>query len=220
MFYAIYKITNLLNNKVYVGKHKTDNIHDNYFGSGKLIKRAIKKYGKENFNKDILFVFDNEADMNSKEFEIVNEEFVSDPNTYNLMLGGSGGFDYINSIDFDRSDWQMAGAIARNKINAERMKCPIYRAAHCLKISKAVLNSPNKHKMLRDMSGENNPMYGKSHSMPTRLAMSKSRMGSGNNMYGKIWIYSLIEKKSKRVDASELGSHIDLGWHKGRKIKF
>ena len=42
-FYLIYKTTNLLNNKIYIGSHRTDNIEDDYLGSGTLLKQAIKK---------------------------------------------------------------------------------------------------------------------------------------------------------------------------------
>lgn len=91
MFYIIYQIKNLINQKIYVGKHQTENINDSYYGSGKAIKNAIKKYGKENFEKTILFVFDNEEEMNKKEREIITEEFFLREDTYNLGIGGEGG---------------------------------------------------------------------------------------------------------------------------------
>ena len=46
--WIIYKTTCTVNNKIYIGQHKTDNIDDGYIGSGKLITSAIKKYGKKN----------------------------------------------------------------------------------------------------------------------------------------------------------------------------
>jgi len=91
MYYTIYKITNLTNGKVYIGKHQTTNINDSYMGSGVGIRRAIKKHGKENFAKEILFVFDNPEDMDNKERELITEEFVQRKDTYNAGVGGEGG---------------------------------------------------------------------------------------------------------------------------------
>jgi hypothetical protein len=84
-------VTNTINGKFYIGKHQTKNIYDQYYGSGKNIKAAIKKYGKESFSKEILFVFDNEKEMNDKERELITEEFVLRIDTYNMGVGGEGG---------------------------------------------------------------------------------------------------------------------------------
>lgn len=95
--YIVYKIINTINEKIYVGVHKTDDILDSYMGTGKLILKAHKKYGIKNFKKEILFVFDSDNEFENeqkaflKESEIVNQEFVDRPDTYNLDLGGRGG---------------------------------------------------------------------------------------------------------------------------------
>lgn len=90
-FYTIYRITNLLNGKVYIGKHQTENLNDGYMGSGKHIKSAIKKYGLENFEKEILYVLDSKESMDTIEAQLVNESFCARDDVYNIALGGCGG---------------------------------------------------------------------------------------------------------------------------------
>lgn len=91
IYYTVYRIRNKIDKKIYVGVHKTDNLNDSYMGSGKRIIRAIKKHGLNNFDKKILFVFDNETDMINMESQIVNAEFLERSDVYNIALGGIGG---------------------------------------------------------------------------------------------------------------------------------
>lgn len=90
MFYTVYKTTNLTNNKIYIGLHTTNDINDGYLGSGLFLKKAIKKYGRQNFSKEILFIFNNKEDMVKKEKELVTEEFCLRKDTYNMVKGGYG----------------------------------------------------------------------------------------------------------------------------------
>lgn len=89
-YYIVYQITNKINEKVYIGVHMTENVNDKYFGSGTNIKKAIKKFGKENFEKILLHNFDTSEEMLEKERELVNNEFIKRGDTYNIILGGGG----------------------------------------------------------------------------------------------------------------------------------
>ena len=87
MYYTIYKTTNLLNSKTYIGYHSTKDLNDSYLGSGKILKQAIEKHGEESFIKEILYIFPTKEEALQKESEIVDEAFVMDSNTYNMKLG-------------------------------------------------------------------------------------------------------------------------------------
>lgn len=99
--YIVYKTTNLINNKIYVGVHRTvKGVTDSYIGNGitgkikkgKGFGAAVAKYGYENFKRETLFSYpDTEEGKRAaykKEAEIVNWEFIRNPMTYNLKLGG------------------------------------------------------------------------------------------------------------------------------------
>ena len=106
MKYIVYKTTCLINNKIYIGKHQTENpdVFDGYLGNSVWINRndklknpefpfhfAVKKYGVRNFKRETLFIFDNEEDAFNKEAEIVTEEFIKLDTNYNVVVGGKGG---------------------------------------------------------------------------------------------------------------------------------
>ena len=116
MHYIIYKTTNKINSKIYIGKHQTKDLDDGYMGSGKMLTLAIQKYGVENFDKEILFIFDNEHDMNIKESELVTEDFVKEDTNYNLCPGGNGGFGYINSTGLNLRSGMVHSVEARKKM--------------------------------------------------------------------------------------------------------
>lgn len=97
MKYTVYQITNNIDGKIYIGCHKTVDINDGYMGSGKILNRAYKKYGVENFTKEFLHIFDSSEEMYAKEAYIVNEDFVNRDDTYNLKVGGTGGWDHVNN---------------------------------------------------------------------------------------------------------------------------
>lgn len=86
----IYKITNSINGKIYIGVHRTKNLNDNYMGSGRLLKRVYVKYGIENFTKEILSFFDTYKEALDAERELVTVEFIESTTNYNLKEGGYG----------------------------------------------------------------------------------------------------------------------------------
>lgn len=69
MNYYIYIITNLINNKKYIGKRSTrfSIEQDKYMGSGKILLQAYQKYGKENFIKEIIEICSDEKELNKRE---------------------------------------------------------------------------------------------------------------------------------------------------------
>lgn len=218
MYYTIYKTTNMVNGKEYIGKHKTTNLDDNYLGSGKLLKRAISKYGPTNFKREILHIYDNELEMNLAESRLVDSEYVKNPRTYNMKLGGEGGFDYINKHSTVVECNRRKGRIAQVLKFQELMKDPTYKAKHIEKLKLGHAKSTKQR--IVDMAGDKNPMYGKTHGAEARAKLSLANSGSGNSMYGKKWIYSVTEKMSIRVDEHELENYLRLGWCRGRKMKF
>jgi group I intron endonuclease len=94
----IYKTTNLINGKIYIGKDKHNN--ENYLGSGKILKQAIQKYGKENFKKEIIEECKDEKLWLEREIYWI-EYFNSTKIGYNIALGGHGGDTISNNPNKD-----------------------------------------------------------------------------------------------------------------------
>ena len=87
-YYYLYEITNLVNKKTYIGQHATEDLEDGYMGGGLALGKAIKKYGKENFKKEILLFAQNAEALNILEMMAVTPEFCERRDNYNLREGG------------------------------------------------------------------------------------------------------------------------------------
>lgn len=192
MHYIVYKTTNQINGKFYIGTHKTEDLNDNYMGSGKYLNHAIKKYGVENFKKEIMFVFDNPEQMFAKEAEIVTVDFLSEENTYNIKLGGFGGW----------------GPFARE---AREIKYPNGT------MFGRKLSDISKKKISAAKIGNKN-WLGRKHTEETKKKIgditSKTQNGSKNSQFGTMWITN--GKENRKISKYD---RIPKDWYKGRKIK-
>lgn len=83
-----------MNGKFYIGIHSTNDIDDNYMGSGVVIKAALMKYGTDNFSKEIIKQFNTRDEALAFEKKLVTEDLVRSEDCYNLRTGGSSGFVY------------------------------------------------------------------------------------------------------------------------------
>jgi group I intron endonuclease len=91
--YYIYKTTNIITNKIYIGKRVYREKDDDwYLGSGLLLKKSIKKYGRKFFKKEILEWCNSEKELSEREkFWIKYYSATNLKIGYNLSLGGDGG---------------------------------------------------------------------------------------------------------------------------------
>lgn len=198
MIHIIYKTTNKIDGKVYVGAHSTDDLNDGYFGSGKYLKSAVKKYGIENFEREVLFIFDSKEEMFSKERELVNEEFIVCNNTYNIKVGGSGGNPGI------------VGAFS-GKCHSEETKEKLRQAASGKKP-----NKETKQRLSDNNAIKNNPAVRKKmqDSLTGKTKSEEHRNNLSLAFKGKIMINNGIECKYLSKEDSE--AYLQTGWVCGR----
>ena len=92
MIFYFYKITNKINRKYYFGVHSTEDINDGYMGSGTVLAKAYKKYGIQNFEKQILKYFQNKQQMYQFEQQVVTLQQVNNKMCYNVVIGGKNAY--------------------------------------------------------------------------------------------------------------------------------
>lgn len=113
-YHFIYKTTNKLSGKFYIGRHSTNDLEDGYLGSGTYLNRAIQQHGIENFEREILEFTDTFESLVELETKYVNMDLVLSEQSYNLAVGGKGGmtgFKYseeANQANADRANKRYA----------------------------------------------------------------------------------------------------------------
>ena len=210
MYYTIYKITNKLDGKFYIGSHRTKKLNDNYMGSGKYLKLAIQKYGIENFEKEILYVFDTPEQMYEKESEIVNEEFLVTENTYNLKVGGFGGWDHQNS----NSEIQRKKCLKGNqKQKWLSENDPNWKG----RFNQKKAASETFKKLWKEGKLKPYDWTGKNHTEESKKKIGSKnsihQKGKNNSQFGTIWIWCK-EEGNKKIKKEKLQEYIDKGWEK------
>jgi hypothetical protein len=218
MLHYVYVIENLVNGKIYIGKHSTPIIDDGYFGSGKALRAAIKKYGVECFEKTIIKECSSAEEAFQIEAEIVDEEFVSSVMTYNLRAGGKGGLGKTKTSGWKRVNDDISFE-ERSKRSKELWKRSDYRKK-MIAISSSKERNEKISKGVKKWRSENKQIHSEETKRRIGEANSKHQSGSGNSQYGTVWIHSLEEKRSMRVKKTDVEWYLDRGWSKGRKINW
>jgi group I intron endonuclease len=191
---VIYKITNLINGKIYVGQDSKNN--PNYFGSGLYLKKAFKKYGKNNFKKEIIEYCTSKEELDDKEIFYIKKFNSCDLRIgYNISIGGTGGPNFKNRKHNEKTKEKLRDIWIKKKKDINFIH-PLIGFKHSEETKKMYsINRKGK------LSGKKNPMYGKKHSEESKKNMSNPRFGKENPMYGK----KHSEESKKKISQSTIG---------------
>lgn len=190
----VYMTTNLIDGKRYIGVDKWDNFSSYYLGSGVHLRRAIKKYGKENFKKEIICECQTIEELFEKEIYYIDlYDAVKSDQFYNLQEGGIGG-----SIKGRKWSEESKEKLDRTGENNPRFGKEVSLETR-EKISRAnkgfKLSEKTKARISEANKGENNPFYGKSHSEETRKKISDKRIEWSKNEENKQKLSSINKGK-------------------------
>ena len=195
----VYKVTNKINDKSYVGYHITENSDDGYLGSGTYIKRAIKRYGTENFEREILehCSFDTVLDRETYWIKKLNTK---NPNGYNFTDGGIGSPGRVYSEETKRK----IGAKSKGRIPSEETRLKMSIAHKGKKLSKESIQKRTESRKGLTYSEESKRKISESQ---------KKRLAKHNPCTGKMWINN--NKRNKRIDPQDLDKFLNEGWNEG-----
>jgi len=239
----IYKTTNLINGKFYVGQDSKNN--PEYYGSGNLLKRAIKKHGKQNFIKETLEVCSTQEQLNEREKYWIKETKARELG-YNIAEGGTGGNTYTEETkqkvsQFFKGRYISAETIEKRKRVREerkRQNPDAYKLSEeqkrvigdfhrgkeiseeqRKKLSERMKNFTNYSSEFLEMQkgenkkGEKGSMWGKKHTPETKNKMSESHKKNPAR-------YWLSKKQSSESIEKRRQKQIGTKWSEERRKKY
>jgi GIY-YIG catalytic domain len=219
MYYTIYKITNKLDNKFYIGKHKTSNLEDGYMGSGVQLRQAYEKYGMDNFHKEIICLCESEEEMNQKERELV---IVDKDISYNLTAGGGGSWDHINNdpkyLEGKKYAQKRAAEVMAEKYGPDWARM-IAKKGNKTRLEKYPNLSSETAKRNHQLGHFD--WTGRKHTPETlaklKIAHKDIHAGERNSQYGTCWVHDTHH--NKKIKKTQLDKYLSLGYTKGRKME-
>lgn len=247
MKYYIYKTTNIINNMIYIGVSTRGN-DATYLGSGPRLLEALTAYGRENFKKEVLEVFNNEQDALNREKELVNDEFISRADTYNINAGGAGGTSNTNMatvnlggkyIQLPKNDIRIKSGetvpintgttvvrdtntdeVYRVDVNDDRIK-----TGELVSFNSGTLSVENKDGVRFRVSTDDIRLStGELTHIGKENYIKPGERHSRDTEYreGDKWMYKPNQEDAKVVRAEQVNAHIEDGWifGRGEEIKY
>jgi len=214
MNHFVYLTTNLVNGKQYVGDHSSDNLNDGYLGSGIVIVKAIKKFGKEKFQREILEQFDSKNKAENSQQKYIEQFNTLVPNGYNISPTGGIHWGGVHSEESKQRMSESKKGISLNKKHKESLRKSM--------IGK---NKGSSNGMWgKHISKENKQKLslfhkGKKISEKTKKKISESHKGSNNPMFEKP-AWDAINKIVKVCEYCGIETNVGnyVRWH-GKKCK-
>jgi group I intron endonuclease len=177
----IYKTTNLVNGKIYIGQDSKNN--PKYLGSGVIIERAIKKNGINNFKKDIIEICSNKEELDIREQYWIGLYNSTDEKIgYNITKGGGGCLGLKHSDESkDRMSINSSGN--KNPMFGKKFEdawkrqglsdSEILEKKRLWLEKRSILSSGENNGMFgKSRYGVENPFFNKTHSNKTKKVLS------------------------------------------------
>jgi hypothetical protein len=202
--------------------HSTDELADGYMGSGKYLWNSIKKHGLENHKCEMLEHLPDRASLRAREIELVDHVLLEDKLCMNLKLGGEGGWEHVNKLDYIREIRCMNGRIygfANRHLWSETAK----------KNGRKTSRQNGKQGSIKYRATTDQAIIKKNQMLGVAAALSeesrakrkqayqeiKHQQGEKNSQFGKRWIHK--DNISLLIKSDELNQYFLNGYIIGRK---